>query len=281
MHIALRVAVHTVAGALQGVPALLRLFDEFKIRASFVFSLGPDRTAHAWADMLPPWLVGRLPAPAISDRAGDTLRAVAAAGHEVGISAYAPGRWQNGVAFRGEEWTRRDVIAAVDRFQQIFSDRPRLYASWGWQINTHLLKLQEELGFNYASDVRGRYVFLPVLQGSCFQCPQIPATLPTLDGLLAGNDIPVDKLHEYLFAQCQRVLPHGELFPVSAEREGLALLPVLRRLIIMWQSTQYRIQAIEDSFEALGGTALARHQIGWGQTEGHAGYLAIQGLRLD
>jgi hypothetical protein len=47
MRIALKVDVDTLRGTLQGVPALLRLFDRYQVRATFLFSLGPDHTGRA------------------------------------------------------------------------------------------------------------------------------------------------------------------------------------------------------------------------------------------
>jgi len=118
MQIALKVDVDCFRGTREGVPALMRLFDEFKVRATFLFSLGPDHTGRAIRRVFRPGFlskVGRtsvvshygirtllygtlLPGPHIGRRAGDILRSVANAGHEVGVHCYDHIRWQDFVA---------------------------------------------------------------------------------------------------------------------------------------------------------------------------------------
>jgi undecaprenyl phosphate-alpha-L-ara4FN deformylase len=52
-------------------------------------------------------------------------------------------------------------------------------------MNRHALRLTQRLGFCYASDCRGKFPFIPVIDGEIVLCPQLPTTLPTLDELLA------------------------------------------------------------------------------------------------
>ena len=47
MRLALKVDVDTLAGTRVGVPELLRVFDRHGVRATFLFSLGPDHTGRA------------------------------------------------------------------------------------------------------------------------------------------------------------------------------------------------------------------------------------------
>jgi undecaprenyl phosphate-alpha-L-ara4FN deformylase len=51
-------------------------------------------------------------------------------------------------------------------------------------MNRHALRLTQRLGFCYASDCRGNFPFIPVIDGELVHCPQLPTTLPTLDELL-------------------------------------------------------------------------------------------------
>ncbi len=281
MRIALKVAVSTLPGALEGLPALLRLFDEYRVRASFVVCLGRDHDSIPMGGMLPAMLRARLPASRIGRKAGDNLLAAAAAGHEMGLSALTPCRWRRGVAFRDEQWTRNEVVAAAEAFQELFGTPARLYGAWGWQLNASLLHLEEKLGFHYASDVRGRGVFLPVMGGVHFRCPQVPTTLPTLDELMAVEGVGPDKVHEFLFAACQRILPNGELFSLSAEREGRELLPVLERMIVMWKGSQGDLLPIQDLVGGVDTDALPIHQVGWGEVPGCRQHVAMQALPFD
>ena len=47
MKIALKVDVDTLRGTLEGVPALLELYQRYGVKATFLFSLGPDHTGRA------------------------------------------------------------------------------------------------------------------------------------------------------------------------------------------------------------------------------------------
>ncbi|MCU7937516.1 MAG: hypothetical protein KZQ99_22110 [Candidatus Thiodiazotropha sp. (ex Dulcina madagascariensis)] len=55
MKIGLRVCVNTLSGAVQGVPALLKLFDEYQVQASFFFATGPDKSGRLIGQALQPW----------------------------------------------------------------------------------------------------------------------------------------------------------------------------------------------------------------------------------
>ncbi|MEJ2466155.1 MAG: polysaccharide deacetylase family protein [Candidatus Thiodiazotropha sp.] len=195
MKIGLRICVNSLQGALQGVPSLLRLLDEYKIRASFFFAVGPDRSGRFLRrNPLQPWqsqlsLASRLYGtlllpPDLSQRASDSMRAVEAAGHEVGLLACDRYAWVTKAAFADEVWTEREVTRGIEGFAKVFGKPPKAFAAAAWQVNPHLFKLEQELGFQYASDIRGKSMFLPVLREVESDCPQVPTTLPTLEDLL-------------------------------------------------------------------------------------------------
>lgn len=181
-----------------------------------------------------------MPVSYIRKRCRDNLQAIANAGHDVGISSYTASDWKSDVAFQTAEWTHRELSRACDAFNELFGRAPRSFAAPGWQINPHLLREEEALGFDFASDVRGQHIFLPESQGVHSNCPQIPTTLPTLDELLTREEINHENLHQFLFAACQRIMPNGEVFSLSAEREGGKLLEVFERLLVMWKGDSGR-----------------------------------------
>ncbi|MEA3278349.1 MAG: polysaccharide deacetylase family protein [Pseudomonadota bacterium] len=301
VRISLKVDVDTLRGTLEGVPALLRLFDTYQIRATFLFSLGPDHTGRALRRVFRPGFLSKvrrtsvashyglktlmygtlLPGPDIGKRAGDVMRAVAEAGHEVGIHCYDHIKWQDFVAHRDEAWSRLEMERAADAFERVFGRKARVHGAAGWQINPHALALEEQMGFDYASDTRGRCAFYPVLQGVRSRCPQIPTTLPTLDELIGREDITEDNVHEYLFAESQYLLPEGQVYTLHAELEGMKLRPVMERLLVMWRGVQADIHPIADVFRSLDLEKLPCHQVGWGELPGRSGYLALQGAACD
>ena len=299
--IALKVDVDTLRGTQDGVPALLRLFDQHQVRATFLFSLGPDHTGRALRRVFRPGFLAKvrrtsvashyglktlmygtlLPGPHIGRRAGHIMREVAAAGHEVGIHCYDHIRWQDFVAKKNADWTRREMQRAVDAFQAVFGRKADVIGAAGWQINDHALALEEEFGFSYASDVRGESAFYPRLEGVSSGCLQIPTTLPTLDELIGLDDITDANVHEAVFAASRKALPDGHVYTLHAELEGMALLPVMQQLLTDWQAAGDTLGTLQDTRASLDKTNLPTRQIVWDEVPGRSGLLAVQGATLS
>jgi undecaprenyl phosphate-alpha-L-ara4FN deformylase len=300
MRVAFKVDVDTLRGTLEGVPNLLRLFDTYQVRATFLFSLGPDHTGRALRRVLRPGVLGRvrrmglarpsnlkplfygtlLPGPDIGRRGAAVMRSCRDAGHEVGIHGYDRVKWEEYVAHEGPDWTRRELDKAATAYAEVFGERPRVAGAAGWQINPHALAWEGERGLTYASDTRGRSAFYPMLQGVRSACPQIPTTLPTLDELIGCDGVTVDNVHQYLYAESQYVLPQGHVFRLSAELEGVVLLPVLEKLLVMWGAASGGIRTLGEVQQSLDLGRLPLHQVGWGQVPGRPEYLAMQGRML-
>lgn len=293
--IALKVDVDTYRGTLEGVPSLLRLFDKYQLRATFLFSLGPDHTGRALKRIFRPGFINKvrrtsvashyglktllygvlLPGPHIGRKAGAVMRSVAAAGHEVGIHCYDHVRWQDYVANRDEAWTRREMFRAAEAFEEVFGDAAKVHGAAGWQLNAPTLQLEQEMGFSYASDVRGTSPFLPLFEGTESSCPQIPTTLPTLDELIGRDGISQQNVHQRLYADSRLQLLHGHVYTLHAELEGMGLLQVMERLLQMWRG-EHELCAMEDVYHSLDLMQLPRGKIVWGELPGRSGKLAIQ-----
>ena len=301
MRIGLKIDVDTLRGTREGVPALLRLYDSYQVRGTFLFSLGPDHTGRALRRVFRPGFLAKvrrtsvtshygiktllygtlLPGPHIGRRAGEVMRSVAAAGHEVGVHCYDHIKWQDFVAHKGHDWTRAEMLKAVAAFEVVFGARPKVHGAAGWQINTHALALEEELGFDYASDVRGKFAFYPVLEGARSRCPQIPTTLPTLDELIGREGVTEQNVHEYVFAESQHILPQGHVYTLHAELEGMKLLPVMEKLLIMWKGSHSQVQTLGEVYRSLDLGSLPTYHVGWAEIPGRSGYLAVQGGRVE
>jgi peptidoglycan/xylan/chitin deacetylase (PgdA/CDA1 family) len=296
MFIGLRIEVRTVPGALQGVPRLLRLLGEYEVRATFLFALGPDRSAWTRWPLGPEPLAERRrtaplraadpqgllrgllpPAPLIGPRAVETLRACRAAGHEIGVLAPDPADWESRAAFAEPHWTDSTLERAVTDFEDLLGVPPALFAAPGWQANAELFAAESRLKLGYGSDTRGRSCFIPQLLGVRGSRPQVPVTLPTLAELIGREGATVENLHQYVFAESQYVMPQGHCFAASAEIEGLAMLPVLERLLGMWRGAWGRVGPVEDLLLDLDPQRLPVHQVGWAQVPGRLGYVAMQG----
>ena len=127
MKLALRIEVATLRGTRDAVPRLITLLQEHRAGATFLFSLGPDRTGRAIGALpavprrrcygLRALLSGTLlPAADIGARAGAAMRAVRDAGFEAGIQAHDRVAWLRLAVGADEAWTRAQMARACERF---------------------------------------------------------------------------------------------------------------------------------------------------------------------
>jgi len=295
MQLALKVDVDTLRGTLEGVPALSDALRGEGADATFLFSVGPDHTGRALRRVFRPGFFGKvartsvlehygvrtllygtlLPGPDIGRRAAAQMRGVQDAGFEVGIHCWDHASWQDLVVRRDATWTRRQMRLAVERFHEIFGTAPQVHGAAGWQMNQAALELEQELGFRYASDTRGRCPFVPLIGGRRSGCPQLPTTLPTLDELIGLDGIDAGNVHEALLARTRPPAAH-HVFTLHAELEGMRLLPVLRRLLAGWRAQGYALVAMRTLFAALDPAALPAAPVLCGSVPGRSGALAVQ-----
>lgn len=295
--IVLKVDVDTYRGTRDGVPRLLRLFQSRGVNATFLFSLGPDHTGRALKRVFRPGFMKKvsrtsvlehyglktllygtlLPGPDIGRSLGDVMRMTEAAGFEAGIHCWDHIRWQDGVASADAQWTRTQFRLAADRFQQIFGHAASTHGAAGWQMNASAYLEEEMLGLRYASDVRGRSPFRPVVNGRALECVQLPTTLPTLDELLGVGDIVPDNVHHHLVAASSEESGFGHVYTLHAELEGMRLLPAMERMLDAWQDMGCRIISLSELYRTLDPGRLPRHRIDIGEVPGRSGLLGIQG----
>jgi peptidoglycan/xylan/chitin deacetylase (PgdA/CDA1 family) len=296
MQLALKVDVDTLRGTLEGVPALVRTLKAAGADASFLFSLGPDHTGRALRRAFRPGFFSKvsrtsvlehyglktllygtlLPGPDIGRRGAPSMRSVRDAGFEVGIHCFDHTYWQDFVSRRDAAWTRTQMVRAVERFRAVFGAEPRVHGAAGWQMNEAALSLEEELGFDYASDVRGAAPFVPLIAGRRSRCPQLPTTLPTLDELIGVDGIGVDDVHQALLARTREPRPH-QVFTLHAELEGMKLLPVLVRLLEGWRAQGYELVSMRTLLDGLDVARLPAAAVLPGTVPGRSGLLAVQG----
>jgi peptidoglycan/xylan/chitin deacetylase (PgdA/CDA1 family) len=292
MKLALKVDVDTLRGTKEGVPRLVRLLERHGAGATFYFSLGPDHTGRAlrrifrkdfltkvsrtsvamhygWRTLLYGTL---LPGPDIGARCAAEMRSARAAGFDVGIHCWDHVRWQDFVAVRGAEWTRREMELAEKRFQSVFGERAQSWAAAGWQTSSHAAAHQERAAFEFASDTRGFAPFLPVWSGKQIGCVQIPTTLPTLDELVGREGI--DLVPHLLFVT-EAGRPH--VFTAHAELEGGRFDGLLEELIAGWKAQGYELVSLRSFLRAFDTSRLPHHEVTFGRVPGRSGALALQG----
>jgi peptidoglycan/xylan/chitin deacetylase (PgdA/CDA1 family) len=297
MRIGLKVDVDTLRGTREGVPRLLELLERHGLRATFLFSLGPDHTGRAIRRVFRKGFVGKvqrtsvvrhygvrtllygtvLPGPDIGRRAVSVLRRVRGEGHETGIHCWDHIRWQDGVASAGAAWTRREMQRACDRYVDVFGEPPTTHGAAGWQMNIHALRLTQQLGFDYCSDGRGTHPHLPVWHAELLRCPQFPTTLPTLDELIGTDGISEDNVAAHVLERTGAPDGVGHVFTLHAELEGGRLCGVFEQLIAGWKAQGWSLGPVRDVRDAVEPMALPRCETLLASIPGRTGTLFVQG----
>lgn len=290
--VAFKVDVDTFCGTRDGVPNLLRIFQQFGIQATFYFSLGPDNSGKAirrifhkgfLAKMLrtrAPSMYGirtmlngtLLPAPMIGERFSAVIRGVKQAGHEVGIHCWDHVKWHDHLSRLPQQAVARELGQANSVFESIFGCRARTTAAPGWTVTAASLEIQDGMGLDYCSDSRGACPFFPTVDDRRFNTLQIPSTWPTMDELLGENNITPATINDrYL----QLLKPGLNVHTIHAELEGNALsttfIDLLTRLAV--QNVHYATLA--EAAEMFGKNAPAC-ELEMGYIEGRAMPVAIQ-----
>lgn len=296
-YLALKIDVDTYRGTREGVPRLAALLERLDVRATFLFSLGPDHTGRAIRRAFRPGFMGKvrrtsvlehyglrtllygtlLPGPHIGQRCRKVLRDLGRRGFEVGVHTYDHVKWQDAVSTAGPAWTRRQLQLACEQFIEIFERPPEVHGAAGWQVNQHVPALERSLGFRYASDVRGTSPFVPLVNGTEIPVPQLPTTLPTLDELIGRDDLQAVEPLEYLLRASATRTGQDQVFTVHAELEGGAYLPALERLLRSWRDRGYQLGDLATAFKRLNVANLPRCPIVVGTVPGRSGSLACQG----
>lgn len=299
MNLALKIDVDTYHGTRDGVPQLLRLLDRHKVRATFLFSLGPDHTGRALRRVFRPGFLKKvsrtsvvsnygiktllygtlLPGPDISKRCAPLMRSVRDAGHEVGIHTNDHVEWQDRVMTASDAWTRREMHRANERFQSVFGMPAKTHGAAGWQMNPRAFQLTAEMGFDYCSDTRGTHPFIPLIDGKTVACPQLPTTLPTLDELIGRDGIDESNVAQHLLRLTEQ--PAAHVYTLHAELEGNRLSPVFDALLSGWRAQGYTLTTMNGYAQTLDFSALPRHAVANAEIPGRSGTLALQGPALS
>ena len=294
--LSIKVDVDTDLGTRIGVPNLLALCDEFRVRATFLFSLGPDNTGRAIKRIFRPGFLSKvsrtsvvstygirtllngllLPGPHIGRRNEGVMRAVRDKGHETGIHCYDHARWQDGLA----RMTRAEVFEefgkARKEFERIFREPASTAGSAGWQANGFSLEANDDAGLLYASDSRGSGPFYPRIGDTVYKTLQIPTTLPTLDELLGLPEFPDDRIVDHYLSLLRTGAPN--IITIHAELEGMKKLALFRAFLARLRARSVEIIRLDDFAKDLlrNRSAIPICELVAGSVKGRSGTLAAQ-----
>lgn len=294
MRIALKVDVDTLRGTLEGVPALMTLFQRLGIKATFLFSVGPDHTGRALRRLLKPGFLAKvlrtsvpstyglktlaygtlLPGPDIGRKATEPMRAARAAGFEVGLHAWDHVRWHDAVARKGRAWTEREWQRGVEAYTRVFGNPPDCCGAAGWQVNDTVLELEAAANLRWASDTRGPRPFRARVDGHVLDCPQIPTTLPTMDEMIGLDGVTVDNVGERLVRSVAESPSDLHVFTLHAELEGGPLIAQFEQALTGWRAAGAELCSVGEAVATLNVAALPAATVEQGSVAGRAGKLA-------
>jgi peptidoglycan/xylan/chitin deacetylase (PgdA/CDA1 family) len=300
--IALKVDIDTLRGTKEGVPNLARTLKRFGLKATFLFSLGPDHTGWALKRVFRPGFLKKvsrtsvvehygiktllygvlLPGPDIGKQAADEMRAIDQAGHETGIHTWDHVAWQDGVRNRDAQWTKVQMQKSWDRFVEVFGHPPVTYGAAGWQMNEAAFEQLDQWGIQYSSDGRAEPNLMPyrfALPSGKAKHVQYPTTLPTFDELIGINDADEFGAVKQLL-QITQSNPNDQVFTLHAELEGQKLLPAFEQLLAGWLNQGHELVTMGDLHQSWAATKqldkIAVQPVSWGEIPNRSGELILQ-----
>jgi peptidoglycan/xylan/chitin deacetylase (PgdA/CDA1 family) len=301
-HLTLKIDIDTLRGTLEGVPRLLDLFDRHALKATFLFSMGPDHTGRALKRALRPGFFAKvqrtsvvehygirtllygvlLPGPDIGVRGAGVMRDTAKRGHETGIHTWDHTKWQDNVRIRPAQWTWREMGLAWNRYLEVFGKAPTTHGAAGWQMNDDALRQLDTWALPYASDGRiaddevDRGPFRPFVDGRALDCIQIPSTLPTLDELIGVDGRDAFGAADTLLAMTA-ASTGDEVFTLHAELEGMKLIGAFERLIDGWKEQGFALGPLSDAYRRIDLPSVPLREWRWGTIGGRSGELMLSG----
>jgi peptidoglycan/xylan/chitin deacetylase (PgdA/CDA1 family) len=262
--VAFKVDVDTHEGMRDGVPRLLAAFARAGVRASFFLAFGPDNSGKAiWnvfrrGFLAKMWRTGAprlygwrtivsgtlLPARPVAAAFPEIVRRIAADGHEVGIHGWDHRLWQDRLDALAEEDVADQYARAGHAFEAILGRPPRAAAAPAWYQTADSLRIQDRLGFLYASDARACAPGYPELEGYASTTLQVPTTQPCLEELLALGERDLELC-------ARRVLEPREarparIIPLHAEVEGGRFSGFLERLLREINESGASVKTLEE-----------------------------------
>ena len=294
----IKIDVDTARGTREGVPRLLELFARHGVKATFLFSLGPDNTGRALRRVFRPGFLKKVsrtsvvehyglktlgngvlwPGPDIGKSLANVLRETAEAGHEVGVHCWDHVRWQDHVEHANPAWTLAEMQQAHQRFTEVFGVAPHTFGAAGWQMNTTAwTAAQDTFGYDYTSHSRAgptARAFLPIVEGRTLAIPDLPTTLPTLDEILGYDGCNPDNAHTRVLALTAQYR-QDHVFTGHAELEGQKLLGITAAMLAGWQAQGYAVGTTRAVFAGLDVGRLPALPVGYGEIPGRSGRLAV------
>jgi len=290
--VGLRIDVDTFRGTQVGVPNLLKVLAEHRLKGTFFFSVGPDNMGrHIWRLLRPEflWKMWRTKAtklygwdilrrgtlwrgPLIGRKLGHVLKATACEGHELGLHAWDHYHWQAHIESMAGEAIYHELLQGFEVIHESAGAPPICSAAPAWHITEQAILEKTKLPFRYNSDCRGTAVFYPVVEGKVLSQPQIPTTFPTYDEVIGRNGVTRENYNPYLISLMK---PESlNVLTIHSEVEGMSCLSLFQEFL-----NELRIRGIGlvplgellPSADRIAGAVIKKQGV-----EGREGWVSVQ-----
>lgn len=289
--LAIKIDIDTLKGYLEGLPALLKILREHDIKASIFFSLGYDNSGKALRRIFRKGFISKmlrtkapstyglktlfygtlLKAPEIVNSNPDLLKQALDEGHDCGVHAWDHVYWQDNLYKLTREQIFNELEKAVNLFEKISGVHPKSCAAPGWQVSPDSLSVQDDFNFDYCSDTRGKFPFMPLMNNIKFKTPQIPSTLPTLDEILGTNNLNADNVNDYYIANLKDGL---NVHTIHTEMEGRSMSKVFSNFLDRCLNNGVKFSTLKDALTDKNN--LPVNEVKMREIFGRAGKVAVQ-----
>jgi len=172
------------------------------------------------------------------------VKRIADEGHEVAVHAWDHRRWQDHL----EEMDEREIEAHFEQafasFERILGRKPKAVGAAAWFVTPRSLRVQDDLGLEYAGDLRGGEPCRLRVEGDVLRTPQIPTTGRCVEELLTLGVRGDEALAQALLDDLSTADP--AVLAVHAEVEGGPFAGVLDRVLDAMRDRGRPIRKLEE-----------------------------------
>jgi peptidoglycan/xylan/chitin deacetylase (PgdA/CDA1 family) len=267
--ICLKIDADTYKGTAEGTANLLKVLQKENISASFFVSLGPDESGKAIKRIFKQGFIKKmlrtnavklygfktmlygtlLAAPVISKKLAEILKQIERRGHEIGIHAWNHIKWQDELDNLTEAEIDSELNKAVSAYENITGHKLFGFAAPAWKINKTALKCLLKCGFKYLSLTRGINPAYPAMGEIKSDILEIPTTMPTLDEILAWDNMTAEKALDYLINLPKK--NELNVYTLHTEVEGISYLSFFGKLINGWRQRGFEFKKMNDIAEEI------------------------------
>lgn len=237
-NICIKVDVDTFNGLKEGVPRLIKIFDEFNIKATFYVTLGPDNSGKAIINLLRPSFVKKMLTTKASSSYGlktalygtilkapvlamlkENLLKIAHNGHEVEFHAFDHRFWQDHIYKMSQNQIKEWFEKGISTYFSIYKAYPKSFGAPGWVCSDKALNYIKSLNFiKFLSISRADKAFIEQIT----QLIEIPSNLPCLE----------ENPKDFINLTIKELEKKGSgVLPIHAEIEGGPFIDIFIKLL--------------------------------------------------